>query len=83
MELEADPTYVPTPLSVTEATYTQTVNLDPAVAEVSVDPVLGQYAITGKTYGTTTIEYKWTTAENAELVHKFTVTVDSGDRAAC
>ena len=78
VELEADPTYVPTPLSVTEATYTQTVNLDPAVAEVSVDPVLGQYAITGKTYGTTTIEYKWTTAENAELVHKFTVTVDSG-----
>ncbi|WP_374016855.1 glycerol-3-phosphate responsive antiterminator [Paenibacillus thiaminolyticus] len=78
VELEAGPKYVPTPLSVTEATYTQTVNLDPAVAEVSVDPVLGQYAITAKTYGTTTIEYKWTTAENAELVHKFTVTVDFG-----
>lgn len=77
-ELKEDPTYVPTPLSVTEATYTQTVNLDPAVAEVTVDPVLGQYSITGKTYGTTTVEYKWTTAQNAELVHKFTVTVDSG-----
>ncbi|BFH12028.1 glycerol-3-phosphate responsive antiterminator [Paenibacillus melissococcoides] len=78
VELKTDPTYVPTPLSVTEATYVQTVNLDPAVAEVSVDPVLGQYAITGKTYGTTTVEYKWTTAQNVELVHKFTVTVDSG-----
>lgn len=77
-ELKEDPTYVPTPLSVTEATYTQTVNLDPAVAEVTVDPVLGQYSITGKTYGTTTVEYKWTTAQNVELVHKFTVTVDSG-----
>lgn len=74
--LKAEPTYIPTPLTVTEGTYIQSVNLDPTVAEVSVEPVLGQYVITGKTYGTTTVEYKWTTAQNVELVHKFTVTVD-------
>lgn len=78
VELKAEPTYISTPLTVTEATYTQTVNLAPEVAEVSVDPVEGKYAITGKAYGTTTVEYKWTTAQNVELIHKFTVTVDSG-----
>ncbi|KJB86550.1 hypothetical protein AZ66_18060 [Paenibacillus sp. E194] len=61
--------------SVTNVTYQEVVNIDPAIAEVKVDLPNEEYVVTPHSPGSTTVEFKWTQGDGTVLHHKFVVAV--------